>query len=163
VASAYVTFLKKGTGEALGTYLVSVWFSVSGDQPAQKVTADGKTYDVSLRFQRSYKPYTFHLLKFTHDIYPGTDIPKDFSSRVRLVDPSRGEDREVLIYMNSPLRYHGETFYQSGFLPGDKGTILQVVRNPGWLMPYFSCGLVVLGMLVHFGLHLVTFIRRAAL
>ena len=33
--------------------------------------------------------------------------------------------------MNNPLRYNGETFYQSSYLPGDGGTILQVVRNPG--------------------------------
>ena len=51
---------------------------------------------------------------------------------------------------------------QQGFLPGDKGTILQVVRNPGWLMPYVSCTLVTLGMLLHFGLQLVTFLVRRA-
>jgi len=32
--------------------------------------------------------------------------------------------------MNNPLRYHGETFYQSGFKPGDQTTILQIVTNP---------------------------------
>ena len=48
------------------------------------------------------------------------------------------------------------------FLDGDRGTVLQVVRNPGWLMPYFSCALVSLGMLVHFGIHLVGFLRRRA-
>jgi hypothetical protein len=62
--------------------------------------------------------------------------------------------------MNHPLRHAGETFYQSGFLPKDQGTILQVVRNPGWLMPYISCILVASGMLVHFGLHLIGFLRR---
>ena len=41
--------------------------------------------------------------------------------------------------MNHPLRYQGETFYQSGVLGLGKGTILQVVRNPGWLIPYISC------------------------
>jgi hypothetical protein len=68
----------------------------------------------------------------------------------------------VLIYMNEPLRYQGETFYQSSFLPGDKGTILQVVRNPGWLMPYIACTMVSLGMIFHFGLHLIGFLRRRA-
>ena len=41
-----------------------------------------------------------------------------------------------------------------------KDTILQVVRNPGWLLPYFSCGLVTLGMMIHFGINLVGFLRR---
>jgi hypothetical protein len=156
IPSAYVSFKKQSTGESLGTYLVSILLN------PQELTVDGKTYEVSLRFKRTYKPYTLHLLKFSHDLYVGTDTPKNFSSLVRLDDPTRDEQREVLIYMNEPLRYRGETFYQSSFLPGDKGTILQVVRNPGWLMPYIACAMVSLGMIFHFGLHLVGFLRRRA-
>ena len=100
------------------------------------------------------------LLEFRHDRYLGTDKPKNFSSMVRLVDPSVNEDREVKIWMNHPLRHAGETFYQSSFKPGDTGTILQVVRNPGWLMPYISCVMVSGGMLIHFGMHLYDFLRR---
>jgi hypothetical protein len=62
--------------------------------------------------------------------------------------------------MNSPLRYTGETLYQAGYFKDDSGTILQVVRNPGWTMPYISCTMVALGMLVHFGMHLVGFLRK---
>jgi cytochrome c biogenesis protein ResB len=41
------------------------------------------------------------------------------------------EDREVLIYMNNPLRYAGETFYQAGFDERDERvTILQVCETP---------------------------------
>jgi ABC-type transport system involved in cytochrome c biogenesis permease subunit len=160
LASAYVTFRKKDGGEPLGTYLVSVWLSALGDRPNQTVAVDGKTYEVVLRFKRTYRPYTIHLLEFKHDVYDRTDIARNFSSLVRLDDPSRGESRQTLVYMNNPLRYHGETFYQSGFLPGDTGTILQVVRNPGWLLPYFACTLVAVGMLVHFGITLVGFVRK---
>jgi hypothetical protein len=154
--SAYLNFKKKGTGESLGVYLVSLLLN------PQPLTFDGKNYEVSLRFKRTYKPYTIHLIKFSHDVYVGTDKPKNFSSLVRLDDPTRNEHRENLIYMNEPLRYRGETFYQSSFLPGDKGTVLQVVRNPGWLMPYIACTLVSLGMIFHFGLHLIGFLRRRA-
>jgi hypothetical protein len=154
--SAYVQFKKKGTGESLGTYLVSLWLN------AQPLVVNGKTYEISLRFKRTYKPYTVHLLKFSHEVYVGTEKPKNFSSLVRLDDPTRDDHREALIYMNEPLRYRGETFYQSAFLPGDKGTILQVVRNPGWLMPYVACTMVSLGMIFHFGLHLIGFLRRRA-
>jgi ABC-type transport system involved in cytochrome c biogenesis permease subunit len=152
--SAYIRFLDKKTGKDLGTYLFAV---VLEDTP-QYVTVDGKKYDVRLRLKRSYKPYTLHLLKFSHDLYVGTDKPKNFSSRVRLVDPSKNEDREVLIYMNNPLYYGGETFYQQSFLPGDHGTILQVVKNPGWPMPYLSFFMVGLGMLIHFGIRLAGFL-----
>ncbi|MFQ5601231.1 MAG: ResB protein required for cytochrome C biosynthesis, partial [Candidatus Krumholzibacteriia bacterium] len=62
---------------------------------------------------------------------------------------------------NNPLRYNGETLYQASFKQGDMGTVLQVVRNPGWLLPYIACTLGGLGMLVHFGLHLIRFINRS--
>jgi hypothetical protein len=155
-----VKFTDKKTHDSLGTYLVSLWL-YQADRP-QKVEYGGKTYDVHLRFKRNYKPYTIHLIKFTHDIYVGTDKPKNFSSQIRLVDPRNNEDRKVLIYMNNPLRYDGETFYQVSFLPKDQGTVLQVVRNPGWEMPYLSCGMVAVGMLVHFGQSLAGFLKRRA-
>jgi hypothetical protein len=63
--------------------------------------------------------------------------------------------------MNNPLRYGGETFYQSGYDErDDKVTILQVVRNPGWLTPYVSCALISLGLAVQFLGRLVAFVRR---
>src|SRR5260370_13712625 len=102
----------------------SIWW-LPGTEHPQQVSVDGKTYDVFLRSKRTYKPYSIHLNEFRHDRYMGTDIPKNYSSEVRLVDNNRGEDRETMIYMNHPLRYAGETFYQSSFLPGDQGTILQ--------------------------------------
>jgi hypothetical protein len=161
--SAYVTFKKKGTDQSLGTYLVTTYLSdhwlVQLPDAPQPVTVDGKTYGVTLRFKRTYTPYTIHLTKFRHDTYEGTSIAKNYSSQVQLVDPARDEDREVLIYMNNPLRYRGETFYQSSVLGDDQGTVLQVVRNPGWEMPYVACTMVALGMLIHFGLHLVGFLR----
>ncbi|MEZ5951367.1 MAG: cytochrome c biogenesis protein ResB [Planctomycetaceae bacterium] len=45
----------------------------------------------------------------------GTNTPMNYSSEIRLVDETRKEDRRVKIWMNNPLRYAGETFYQSGY------------------------------------------------
>ncbi len=160
VASTYVTFHKKGSGESLGTYLLSVWLSPPFWLKPQTLTVGDKEYQVFLRFQREYTPFTLYLEEFHHDLYPGTDIPKNYSSKIRLLDPEQHEDREVLIYMNNPLRYRGATFYQSSFLGGDSGTVLQVVRNPGWVMPYVSCTMVALGMVIHFGINLLSFLQR---
>ncbi len=154
VPSAYVTLLKKGTDESLGTYLVTPYWD------SQEVESGGRKYEVSLRPEREYKPYTIQLLAFTHSVYPGTEIPKDFSSRIRLINKGHDEDRDILIRMNEPLRYRGETFYQASFLPGDRGTVLQVVKNPGWMLPYIACTMVALGMLIHFGFSLVGFLRK---
>ena len=103
-------------------------------------------------------------MRFQHEVYTGTDIPRNFSSRVRLSRADTGEQREVLIYMNNPLRYAGATYYQSGFDPDNHGTILQVVRNPSWLTPYLACALVGAGLLIQFAIHLWGFVfkRRTA-
>ena len=113
-----------------------------------------------LRPERFYMPFSLHLMEFHHDKYPGTDIPKNFSSRVRLQNLDNGENREVLIYMNNPLRYQGETFYQASFDPDDHGSVLQVVHNPSWLTPYFSCVLVATGLVFQFLSHLIPFLKR---
>lgn len=160
VPAAYVTLRSKTSGESLGTYLVSPWLPAH-KRPDQPVEVDGKTYELAMRFTRTYKPYSIHLINFKFDRYKGTGIARNYSSLVRVVDPERGENREVLIRMNEPLRYRGDAFYQSDFdKRTEKTTVLQVVNNPGWLMPYISCGLVALGMLIHFGLHLYGFLRR---
>ncbi len=141
----------------------------------QTIVADGKQYAFELRPKRVMYPFSLTLLKATHTVYPGTitdsnpeGIPKDFRSLVRLHNPSTGENREVEIYMNSPLRYAGLTFYQYQMTAGDlvsrmnqtPSSVLQVVHNPGWLTPYFGCGLVAAGLLTQFLYHLIAFISK---
>jgi hypothetical protein len=151
-------------GQELGTWMASLYFSVMPQDGPQEITAGNKVYQIALRHKRVYKPYSVKLLDFKHDVYLGTNTPKNFSSRIQLIDPSHNENREVLIYMNNPLRYQGETFYQASFKEGDVGTVLQVVRNPGWLVPYIACAMGALGLLIHFGGHLLRFVngRKAA-
>jgi hypothetical protein len=140
-------------GRSQGTWLVSGALGAP-----QTFTHEGRTYQLMMRHRRQYLPYAVTLKKFSHDRYAGTDIPKNFSSLVHLNNPSTGESRDVLIYMNQPLRYDGKAFYQASFGKGDTLSILQVVENPGWLLPYVSCVLVALGLIIHFGVSL----RRAA-
>jgi hypothetical protein len=145
-----------GPGGSLGSFLLTEYI----DRP-QAVQFEGRTYELSLRLRRYYKDFSLTLLDFRHDKYQGTEIPKNFSSQVRLRNPRSGEDREVLIYMNNPLRYQGLTFYQASFdKRDDRVTILQVVRNPAWLTPYFACLVVGAGLAVQFGIHLVGFLGR---
>jgi len=132
----------------------------------QTVTVNNRTYTLALRPRRYYQPFTLQLLKTTHEVYRGTDIPKNFQSRVLIDHPARGERREVNIYMNNPLRHGGLTYfqYQMGrdefFSTPVAHSVLQVVQNPSWLTPYIGCALVAGGLLVQFGIHLVQFVRR---
>jgi len=161
IASAYVRFVGKNGGEEIGTYLLSQFMSFQ--DVSEQVAVGDKTYDVALRFKRTYKPYSIRLIDFRKDDYVGTSIAMNYSSDVRLIDPSRNVDREVRIWMNNPLRYAGETFYQSNYrLEPRETTILQVVTNTGWMIPYVSCMLVVTGMLAHFWGVLARFLRRRA-
>ena len=153
LTSAFVEL--DGVQGSLGTWLVS-----NAIPEPQPFTVGGHSYELVLRQRRFYKQFGLTLLKFTHEIYPGTDIPKNFASRVRLLDLERNENREVLISMNDPLRYRGYTFYQAGFDNSDTTSILQVVKNPAMIIPYIACGLVALGLLLQFSMHLFGFIKK---
>ena len=155
--SAYVRLFKKGTNDPEGTYLVSLM--LTAPQPIKLGDAE---YDIALRYKRYYKPFSMYLVDFRFDRYVGTETPKNYSSEILLTDPEKGQDkRPVTIRMNEPFRHRGETFYQGGFDPRtETTTILQVVRNPGWLLPYVACTMVALGMLIHFGIGIFGFLTR---
>src|SRR2546429_8771028 len=154
VPAAAIEILPKDGG-SLGTWLVSDALGAP-----QGFSCDSRTWSLAMRTARYYKPYSVTLQKFTHEKYAGTEIPKNFASKVTLIDPERNVSRDVLIYMNHPLRYRGETFYQAGFQQDDRATILQVVHNPSFLAPYIACIIVAAGLLVQFGIHLVGFARK---
>lgn len=136
-------------GRSYGVFLVSPNLGAP-----QEFVHEGRRWSMALRPRRYYMPFSLTLKDFRHDVYPGTQIPKNFSSLVRLLDPRSGDDRDVLIYMNSPLRHGGLTFYQASFGKNNTLSVLQVVRNPSWTLPYISCALVALGLLWHFGMML---------
>ncbi|MES2708540.1 MAG: cytochrome c biogenesis protein ResB [Verrucomicrobiota bacterium] len=148
-------------GTSMGSFLLTPQLK------EQKMTILGQEYSISLRLARAYHTFAMTLLKTTHDKYPGTDMPKDFRSRVRIQEDNKQGDRETEIFMNSPLRFENGnlTFFQSQMGRDQTNAAigtssLQVVRNPGWFSPYFGCALVAYGMCRHFLLHLGRFISR---
>ena len=147
----------KDKSKSLGIWLVSV-----GLGAPQSFNVEGRDYRIFLRPKRTYYPFTLTLKEFHHDIYPGTDIPKNFSSLVHLTNPDRHDSRNALIFMNHPLRYDGKTFYQASFGNNDRLSVLQVVENPAAVTPYVACGLVILGLAIQFLSHLLVFARKRA-
>lgn len=154
LAAAFVDVIPDG-GKSQGRWLLSNAF-----QGEQSFEAAGRSWRMSIRPRRLYHPFSIKLLDFSHDRYLGTDVPKNFSSKIKILNPDNGENREDLIYMNHPLRYGGLTFYQAGFANNDQTTIFQVVRNPVWTLPYISCAMVGLGLLWVFSQHLIKAISR---
>jgi ResB-like family len=139
---------------------LGIWLVSDALGAPQTFSCAGHNWQLVMRSARYYKPFSVTLQKFTHERYPGTEIPKNFASRVTLIDPERTVNRDVLIYMNHPLRYRGETYYQAGFQQDDSASILQVVHNPSFIAPYIACVIVAAGLLVQFGYHLIGFSRR---
>ncbi len=159
VSAAYLKLLKKDSKESLGTRLVGV------EVPQHDQIEVGKTkYDIALRFKRVYKPYSIHLDSVSKSDYAGTETPRDYSSFIHLIDGDRHVDlQDKRIWMNNPLRYEGETLYQTNFsqMPdGTKYSTLSIVANRAWMIPYVGCMIVVVGLLAHFMTVLGRFIRR---
>lgn len=158
------------SGASLGRYILSLWFyptfvNLTWDMPTHIQVGD-REYEVYFRFHREYlrspsgNPYSIKLLDFVHEKYEGTQMPKDFASQILLVNEGDNVERELRIWMNNPLRYARRTFYQSGYLPDDSGTVLQVVRNDTWMIPYLACMIVFVGMAAQFIQSLGRYLRR---
>lgn len=135
----------KGKDQSLGTWLLS-----NAIPMPQSFNYLGKHYEIALRRKRYYFPFSLKLTEFVHEVYPGTKIPKNFSSTVNLYTAGGTFDRQTRIYMNHPFRFDGKTFYQASYGENDTLSVFQVVENPGILMPYLSSGLVSVGLLVQF-------------
>jgi ABC-type transport system involved in cytochrome c biogenesis permease subunit len=161
--AAFVNLRKKGTADSLGVYLVSTAVPMPEANPV-KPRDSAAGYDMALRFKRTYKPYVVRLIKTEEHDWPGTNDPQYYSSDIHIINEGLHENRHDHIWMNNPLRFGGETFYQSGFSQdpktGEKTSILSVVDNTGWMIPYIGCMMVVTGLGFHFVGTLLRFMRR---
>ncbi len=156
-ATAVVEVLHRG--RSLGTWLVA---NVLAEDrfPPQEVTIDGRPHHLALRFRRTYHPFYLALDDFTHDRWPGTQIPRHFASDVRVQDPTLPAEIPVHISMNHPLRHGGLTFYQASFGPEENSTMLQVVRNPAAALPYWAVLIIGIGMTVQFTTSFTRFLAK---
>jgi ABC-type transport system involved in cytochrome c biogenesis permease subunit len=156
VPGAYVELVSKEDQSSKGVVLTSPLLN----RP-DVIEIDGKPYQIALRFKRIEKPYSVKLIDFKFERYEGTETAKNFESVVQFVDPTHNVDSTIPIYMNNPLRYSGDTLYQADWdRATERGTVLQVVTNSGWMIPYVACMIVAAGMLVHFGQAIVRFVGR---
>jgi hypothetical protein len=144
-------------GEALGTWLASCTSEFQ-----QSISVGDQKWKLILRPKRHYLGFHLTLVNLKWEKYRGTEIPKNFQSRV-IVEGS-SESRPVDISMNEPLREGGQTFYQYQMNQDQLGatvqTVLQVVKNPNWRTAYIGCLVVALGLIYQFLFHLIGFARK---
>ncbi|MDL2718414.1 MAG: cytochrome c biogenesis protein ResB, partial [Acidobacteriota bacterium] len=90
-------------------------------------------------------PFAIHLDAFEIDVYPGTNRPAMFRSRVQIVDGTHGVRMPAVIEMNKPLAYGGFKFFQSSYRMDltPPMTILSVSRDPGQNVVFAGYGLLV--------------------
>jgi hypothetical protein len=164
----YLIFELFDGSESLGTWLSLAhpggnhWWKESprlSDLAFQPVRHKGKLWGLTLRSEREYLPYSIELLDIENEFYQGTEIPFNFESDI-VLNMEGNKSRRALVYMNTPLRHGGKTFYQYQMNAAANYTVFQVIRNPSWLVPYIACVLVSIGLLWQFSFHLVRFLRK---
>jgi len=134
-----------------------------GDGKPTQIQGPNGLFLAQFRKVRKPLPMTVKLIDFVKNEHPGTEIASNYESTVELIT---GEiKRNVRIYMNHPLRYKNFTFFQSSFSVGPDGkeiSIFSVVQNKGRLLPYYSCGIVFGGLLIHFLIGFFGFLKKQA-
>ncbi len=119
---------------------------------------------VFCQLRRKHYPLSFaiKLTQFLRTLHPGTEIAKSYESSVELQDGL--SSRSVRIWMNNPLRYLGYTFFQASFSEDKDGqrSTFAVVTNPGRVLPYASSLMVFGGMLIHFIIRFLGYVKRTA-
>ena len=103
-----------------------------------------------------------NLIRFTPEFYPGTMKPKSFESEVIVID-GEGRGIPVHIRMNEPLRTHGWTLYQMswGMQGNDYVSILSASSNPFEQGPKWASYLIALGLVWHFGMVFIRYVKRS--
>ncbi len=164
-AAAYIRLIDKdpdAKDKELGIYMVSQ--EASRQDVYEKVEYKEQEYFLALRYKHIYKPYSITLEDVQKEDYPGTDTPKWYASEFVLHDHENNVSSNQRIWMNNPLRYGNETFYQSQYgrnINGVEHTVIQIVKNAGWMIPYVACMIVVVGLFAQFGATLLKFLEKA--
>ena len=126
--------------------------------------AGGKRYGLDLRRVVYDLPFSVRLDRFVKRDHPGTMTPADFRSFVTVEEGD--QDRQVQIYMNTPLRKDGFVLYQTNWGPQQGGgppfySVFEVADNPSDIWPAIACFVIAIGLLLHFILKLYRFLNSS--
>jgi len=159
IAGAYITVHEDGVDERREGILWGV-----PEYPAFAFeTADGAEWAIELRKKQFELPFTVRLDEFTRELHPRTQMAAGFSSDITKIQD--GMEQEIHIAMNEPLRHEGYTLYQASWGPADAGpndplfSTFAVVRNPADQIPLYASIIITLGLVIHFTISLVNYLR----
>jgi hypothetical protein len=125
--------------------------------------AGGKQWFVDLGKRRYELPFEIRLDNFRVEFHPNTELPRTFWSDVTKVED--GKEQPQKITMNEPLRHGDFILFQTNWGPQErplKGpfySVFTVVENPSDQWPKWSCIVIGIGLLIHFSMRLVKYVR----
>ena len=132
-------------GEAKEVGLLGGQGSYSG---FEQVNVGGLDIEIQYGSKVIDLPFEVKLNDFIAEKYPGTDNQyRTFESKVTVLDQDKG-DFDYHVYMNHILDHRGYRFFQSGFDPDEKGTILSVNHDMwGTYITYAGYFLLYIGLM----------------
>lgn len=160
-AGCYVTVSAKGEVVGEGILYGAELRPFDGRRFPFTFAIDGKRYGLDLRRVVYDLPFSVRLDRFVKRDHPGTTTPADFRSFVTVQE--NGQQRSAQIYMNTPLRKDGFVLYQTNWGPQQGGgppwySVFEVADNPSDVWPAIACGVIAVGLLLHFVLKLRRFL-----
>jgi len=95
-------------------------------------------------------PFSLKLIDFQLERYAGSMSPSSYASDIEVLDNTAATKLPYRIFMNHPLNYKGYKFFQSSYDTDEKGTILEVNKDPGKWPTYLGYFLLCVGFLLNF-------------
>ncbi|MFO1078717.1 MAG: cytochrome c biogenesis protein ResB [Planctomycetota bacterium] len=168
MAGCYVTVVEPGGPRHEGIVVGDEWRPLTRYRTPFTFTVQGVRYGLDLRRVTSDLPFAMRLDEFRKSDHPGTANARDFRSFVTVIDGEGAAAREqkAQIYMNQPLRRDGYVLYQTSWGPPDNSgppfySVFEVARNPSDQWPFYAALVIALGLLVHFGTKIFSFLNSS--
>lgn len=149
-------FLELKTPEKL------IKLELQGDsQNTQNFKIAQEEYFISFKKKRYELPFSVQLVDVNRELHPGTQKAKSYFSKVVVSDSQ--SQRDAKISMNQPLRKGFYTAYQASYgidSDGEEFTVLALVKNIQYTLPYIGSIVMSLGLMLHFAMMFFNFYRR---
>lgn len=121
-----------------------------------------KTVSINLKREDYKVPFSLKLIDVRRELHPNSNIASSYSSKVFFKD--KGLEREAVISMNKPIRSGEYTVYQARYgidLDGNEFSVLAVVKNLNYQLPYWATFLINFGLLLHFIIAFFNYKKKA--
>ncbi|MGG7074116.1 cytochrome c biogenesis protein CcsA [Campylobacter sp. 9BO] len=94
-------------------------------------------------------PFSIRLNDFMLERYPGSQSPSSYASAIE-VERDGLKVMDFVVFMNNPLTFQGYKLFQSSYDKDERGTVLEVNRDPGKIPTYIGYFLLCVGFVANF-------------